>query len=83
MGCISAHGMADLHKCEGTINAECVKVVLYFSQTRPNRILHVLQLHGYDVRVKLTSLQSRSLCSDWLLYFAPFKAVWPEILLIT
>ena len=64
-GCVSAHGMGNLHICEGTINAERYTQVLeqhmlptiffrdvpaYFSKTMPSHILHVSKHCGFVVK---------------------------------
>ena len=57
-GFICAHGMGDLKKCDGAIDAEAYVRVLerhmlsqelhvYFSRTMLGRILHKLQHHGF------------------------------------
>ena len=62
LGCISVHGMGDLHICEGTIDAEAYVGILErhmlllrqrlspgtpcFCRTMPGLILHELQQRG-------------------------------------
>ena len=75
-GCISAHGMGDLHICDGTIDAEAYvriwetccrqdeELHVYFSRTMPGLILQELQQRGFIgiEWVSLTGLPAVQIC---------------------